>query len=72
MSALVEHYARSTGSLHASVMYAEMSLRIALENPNNSPARLRARMQTVLAEMRLALFEQASREAASICPERRA
>jgi hypothetical protein len=66
------HYAKSTGALHASVMYAETTLRIALENPNNSPARLRARMGTVLAEMRTALFEQASREAAVICPERRA
>lgn len=71
MSDIALHYARSTGSLHAAVIYAEISLRVALENPNNSPARLRERMTTVLAEMRAALFEQASREAAAICPERR-
>lgn len=65
------HYARSTGSLHAAVMYAEVILRVALESPNNSPARLRARMQTALAELHTANFEQASREAAMICPERR-
>lgn len=71
MSDIAMHYARSTGSLHGAVMYAETILRIALESPNNSPARLRARMQTALAELRNAKFEQASREAAMICPERR-
>lgn len=71
MNALVNHYSRSTGSLHASVTYAEILLRVALESKHTTTRRLRENMRVVLTEMRNAKFEQASRDAVMICPERR-
>lgn len=64
MSALVAHYAGSTGRLQAAVSYAEIILRVALDHPQMPAERLRENMQMVLDEMRQTLAEQKVRDEA--------
>lgn len=57
------HYAISTGALHTAVMYAEISLRVALQSEyTDNKHYLRREMEEVLRDLQRALAEHRVRD----------
>lgn len=67
MSDLLTHYAQSTGALSANLIYAETSLRVALQC-NRTEAGLRRSMVELLGSVERAVAEHKAREAVAMAP----